>query len=229
MERRGAGKDGLIFFGDGFIFVRWFYVLQNAASSLSMTDAPACYLAPSRGFACAYVRLARRTQLVLSPPPCLTSTLIFTEASPRLTPHASHPHTNCFPDLYGNDESEFAVPTEQPEEPAVKSEPSEKQETAKKEASPSPQPAAPAPIASSSTESTQPLQFAAVKEPESLPTNALAPQSQVPVYTSPTTQQIPTYQERQESDYSEMAPQRADSSYPPLDRPVRPSEMKEEG
>ncbi|TCD68165.1 hypothetical protein EIP91_011443 [Steccherinum ochraceum] len=129
--------------------------------------------------------------------------------------------------LYGNDEPEFAVPTGQAEDPAVKSEP-EKHETVKKETTPPPQPSAPA-AASSSADSSKPsLQVSVKQEPEPHTINAISPQSQVPVYTSPTTQQIPTYQERQDNDYSEMAPQRSDTGYP-SDRPVRPSEMKEEG
>ncbi|THH26495.1 hypothetical protein EUX98_g7692 [Antrodiella citrinella] len=131
-------------------------------------------------------------------------------------------------DLYGNDESEFAVPTTHADEPAVKTESSEKQEV-KREASPSPPPPASAPASATNAESSKSAQAASTLNEATPQAYAPAPQSQVPVYTSPTTQQIPTYQERQDVDYSDMAPQRADSGYPPLDRPVRPSEMKEEG
>ena len=47
-------------------------------------------------------------------------------------------------------------------------------------------------------------------------------------YDEPTTQQIPTYQERQEPEYQTPA-QHLDGSAFGGNRPVRPSEMKEEG
>ena len=127
--------------------------------------------------------------------------------------------------------SEFAVPTEHTED-IVKSEPSEKQEVIKQEASPPPQLSTSAPSVSNGSDSVkiaQPSTTAKETASQSPTTNAAPTTSQVPVYTSPTTQQIPTYQERQESDYADMTQPRNDSGYPPLDRPVRPSEMKEEG
>lgn len=135
-----------------------------------------------------------------------------------------------FADLYGNDEPEFAVPTEPAEEP-VKSESSENNETLK-EASPPPKASPSGPAPTSTAETTTAEQYDSDyndTNDQHQSNNAPASQSQVPVYTSPATQQIPTYQERQDSDYPEMAPQHTDSAYVPLDRPVRPSEMKEEG
>ncbi|KAH8083295.1 hypothetical protein BXZ70DRAFT_578227 [Cristinia sonorae] len=131
---------------------------------------------------------------------------------------------DLYGDLYGNDEPEFAVPTEPAEDP-VKSEPVQ-HDTVKKEASPTPQPSAP--VSTGASDNLKPSR--ASPTPKQPATQAQAPQSQsqVPVYTSPTTQQIPTYQERQD-EYSEMAPTLPDSAYSQLDRPVRPSEMKEEG
>lgn len=45
----------------------------------------------------------------------------------------------------------------------------------------------------------------------------------------PATQQIPTYQERQEPEYQDRSAQRLDPTFGGMNRPVRPSEMKEEG
>ena len=127
-----------------------------------------------------------------------------------------------FADLYGNDESEFAVPTE-PEE-ADKSDPVENEEL--EEEVSLPQQAAPAHSSAAPTETSKPAQPAPIAQdtaPLSPSASTTPAQSQVPVYTSPTTQQIPTYQERQD-DYADMG-----ASRPAQDRPVRPSEMKEEG
>lgn len=133
-------------------------------------------------------------------------------------------NSDTFADLYGNDESEFAVPTE-PEEP-VKEE--ELEETVKlesptvssytqvnalaEEQKPS--------IGASPPSSHQQNHSATSSTAQSIPTS----------YTSEqTTQQIPTYQERQ--DTADLSPMNHGStSYAgQVDRPVRPSEMKEEG
>ncbi|RPD55104.1 hypothetical protein L226DRAFT_574875 [Lentinus tigrinus ALCF2SS1-7] len=123
---------------------------------------------------------------------------------------------DLYGDLYGNDENEFVVPTE-PEASPVKA---EVKEPVKEEAKPvvkqEPQPI---PTSTSSDE----------HNPYS-PRSSEATTSAIPSYTSPPTQQIPIYQERQ-PDHREPAPPRHDSyqGAPGVDRPVRPSEMKEEG
>lgn len=49
-------------------------------------------------------------------------------------------------------------------------------------------------------------------------------------YDEQATQQIPTYQERQTPEYRDPSAARGDGGYGgALNRPVRPSEMKEEG
>ncbi|TFK88340.1 hypothetical protein K466DRAFT_598703 [Polyporus arcularius HHB13444] len=125
---------------------------------------------------------------------------------------------DLYGDLYGNDENEFAVPTDR-QAPPVKA---ETRETVKEE-----------------------TQHTSVSEPQPIPTSTSsedykpysprpsdATTSAIPSYTSgdPPTQQIPIYQERQ-TDYREPAPPRHDTyqGAPGADRPVRPSEMKEEG
>ena len=119
-------------------------------------------------------------------------------------------------EAHGNDENEFVVPTE-PEAPAVKA---ETQDYVKEEPKPivkqEPQPIP----TSTSSEDYKPYS----PRPSETATSA------IPSYTSPPTQQIPIYQERQ-PDYREPAPPRHDSyqGAPGADRPVRPSEMKEEG
>jgi hypothetical protein len=57
---------------------------------------------------------------------------------------------------------------------------------------------------------------------------AVAPASYMP----PATQQIPTYEQPQPSEYRDMAPSRGEGGYqsiPVNERAVRPSEMKDEG
>ncbi|KAI0751816.1 hypothetical protein C8Q80DRAFT_1218419 [Daedaleopsis nitida] len=118
-----------------------------------------------------------------------------------------------FADLYGNDESEFAVPTAQTEPPPPRAEQPAVKEEPKPSIQQEPQPIAT--VISSYEDRTS--------NPPPSATNA------IPSYTS-SAQQIPTYQERQ-PDYREPAPPRHDTyqGAPGADRPVRPSEMKEEG
>ncbi|KAI0915550.1 hypothetical protein AcV5_003737 [Taiwanofungus camphoratus] len=126
---------------------------------------------------------------------------------------------DLYGDLYGNDESEFAVPTEQPEE-YVKT---ESQDPSLHQEEPQPvkteTPSTPAKLPPSNTP---------VDTAQHLPSQGSNAPATIPSYTSPPTQQIPTYQERQTPEYREPPPPRQDGHYP-VDRPVRPSEMKEEG
>lgn len=142
------------------------------------------------------------------------------EVSKRYLLRGMHigPHKRA--DLYANDESEFVVPTEQPEPSPVKTEPTVKEETKPIPAKQEPQPIPTLSSISSPPEDHKPLPSA---------TNGSAA-SAIPSYSSPPTQHIPTYQERQ-PDYREPAPPRHDTyqGAPGVDRPVRPSEMKEEG
>ncbi|CAL1701881.1 unnamed protein product [Somion occarium] len=134
---------------------------------------------------------------------------------------------DLYGDLYGNDESEFAVPTEHVDEHAKKEE--DRSEVPKQE---SPPPSTYTAIDTLSEDRKPSIADSIANQPQPIPaaSSAMAPTS----YTSQqATQQIPTYQERQEPEYSsEVA---AMTSRPPsgyagqLDRPVRPSEMKEEG
>ncbi|KAI0687226.1 hypothetical protein C8Q76DRAFT_635604 [Earliella scabrosa] len=120
---------------------------------------------------------------------------------------------DLYGDLYGNDESEFAVPTEQAEPPSTKAEPVVKEE---------PKP--------SVKLEPQPIATVVTSYEDHNPQSPASSTSAIPSYTSQPTQQIPIYQERQ-PDYREPAPPRHDSyqGAPGADRPVRPSEMKEEG
>ncbi|KAJ3475929.1 hypothetical protein NLI96_g11507 [Meripilus lineatus] len=125
-----------------------------------------------------------------------------------------------FVDLYGNDESEFAVPTDSNDDKAH----TETAESPKSEESPS----KPLPTTSQVTAVKPSSSTAASETPatQSIPTSTSPPLSKP---SPPLTQQIPTYQERQDTDYSQI-PSRTDTNYSvPQDRPVRPSEMKEEG
>ncbi|KAH9853288.1 hypothetical protein C2E23DRAFT_884889 [Lenzites betulinus] len=137
---------------------------------------------------------------------------------------------DLYGDLYGNDENEFAVPTtELPEEPPVKTSPvpvKQEEHIAPKEESHSET----APLAASAPTSSAP-EYEDVKS-YTIQTSTSPATSSIPSYTSPPAQQIPTYEERQPTDLREPPPPRHDAVYqgvPGVDRPVRPSEMKEEG
>ncbi|KAL6304129.1 hypothetical protein BKA93DRAFT_733769 [Sparassis latifolia] len=124
---------------------------------------------------------------------------------------------DLYGDLYGNDESEFTVPMEQPEE------------NGKSDTAESPRKEAPAP-AKAEAPPTKVAQTTTSTESSSQPSHASITPTAIPPYTSPPTQQIPTYQDRLTPEYREPPPARQDVGYqPPIDRPVRPSEMKEEG
>jgi hypothetical protein len=122
------------------------------------------------------------------------------------------------PDLYGNDEAEYS---EQPEE--FPKETSEIVPSAKETAPP-------AKVATSS-------KIEVVSPPSKVEPEALHVEDNVhdlqslnaaqQSYDEPTTQQIPTYQERQEPEYHDPSAQ-LEGSFG-MNRPVRPSEMKEEG
>ncbi|KAI0333423.1 hypothetical protein GY45DRAFT_1389943 [Cubamyces sp. BRFM 1775] len=137
---------------------------------------------------------------------------------------------DLYGDLYGNDDNEFAVPTSEPsEQPSAKesSEPTreEPQVAVKSEPVQDPYPAT-----SSVKPSTSISQYEDVK-PSPIPTVHSPVTNTIPSYSSPPTQQIPTYEERQPTDLRQPPP-RHDAGYqgvPGVDRPVRPSEMKEEG
>lgn len=124
-------------------------------------------------------------------------------------------------DLYAAEENEYAVPIHDPEH-QVKT---ENHEPIKEEAKPvvKQEPAQP-------TQSKPP----ASSPPEDVKSH-MSPSDQsgasaIPSYTSPPTQQIATYEDRT-NEYREAATPRHDSYQGALgvDRPVRPSEMKEEG
>ncbi|KAI0820718.1 hypothetical protein BC628DRAFT_833993 [Trametes gibbosa] len=137
---------------------------------------------------------------------------------------------DLYGDLYGNDENEFAVPTtELPEEQPVKVIPEQtKQEghiVSKEEPHTEP-------ISSTISAHTPSAPEYEDVKPHTIQTNTPPPTSSIPSYTSPPAQQIPTYEERQPTDLRELPPPRHDAVYqgvPGVDRPVRPSEMKEEG
>ncbi|KAI0771700.1 hypothetical protein BD413DRAFT_475692 [Trametes elegans] len=136
---------------------------------------------------------------------------------------------DLYGDLYGNDENEFAVPTtEQPEQSPVKQE--------------APEQTTEEPLASKREPSQEPLLATSnVKPPTTTTSEDVKPlqaqaqshdSNSIPSYMSPPTQQIPIYEERQPTDLREPPPPRHDAGYqgvPGVDRPVRPSEMKEEG
>ena len=138
--------------------------------------------------------------------------------------------TDSCVDLYGNDDNEFVVPTSEPsEQPSAKESPEqardEPQTAAKSEPAQDSYPAT-----SSVKPSTSTSQFEDVK-PSPIPTVHSPVTNTIPSYSSPPTQQIPTYEERQPTDLRQPPP-RHDAGYqgvPGVDRPVRPSEMKEEG
>lgn len=85
----------------------------------------------------------------------------------------------------------------------------------------------------------KPAETTTTKAPTSIDTSTVqsysAPSSaQTPIAPaiSPPTQQIPTYEEPQASDYRELPPPRNDGGYQNIsvaERSVRPSEMKDEG
>ena len=127
-------------------------------------------------------------------------------------------------DLYGNDDTEYAAPPEQAEVPE-KSEPQDSPVATKRESPPPMKPIA----------TTQPTSSSPKAEPEPFlsPVDQTSPQSfaaDSSGYGDQPTQQIPTYQDNESNEYREPPPNRPDQSFAgALNRPVRPSEMKEEG
>ncbi|KAI0637543.1 hypothetical protein C8Q77DRAFT_373604 [Trametes polyzona] len=145
---------------------------------------------------------------------------------------------DLYGDLYGNDENEFAVPTTEPEQPPAQ----EAHEQVKQEEQPSvsvkqEHPKSPTPPTTTTAPQPVPSYSEDVKPPmpqsNAYESNGYeVPTSSIPTYTEPPVQQIPTYEERQRPVSREPPPPRDDAGYqgvPGVDRPVRPSEMKEEG
>ncbi|KAJ7476941.1 heterogeneous nuclear ribonucleoprotein HRP1 [Mycena galericulata] len=120
---------------------------------------------------------------------------------------------DLYGDLYGNDEPDFA---EQSQEDGTTAESTSQPEPAAKPAAkPAPTPA-PASIDNSQQQS------------QSGPTSAQAPIAPF----VPVTQQIPTYEQPQPSEYRNAGPSAGDGAYQNIsvsERSVRPSEMKDEG
>ena len=116
--------------------------------------------------------------------------------------------TDLYKDLYGPDDNDFASATEtaqdlsrlDPQEPDDDDEPL----------------SLPKPV---ELTSKLPLKLEAIQQSSTAPKLEPSP--------PPPTQQIPTYQQ-QASDYNQASPPRTDD-YQNMNRPVRPSEMKEEG
>ncbi|OCH93258.1 hypothetical protein OBBRIDRAFT_725211 [Obba rivulosa] len=135
---------------------------------------------------------------------------------------------DLYGDLYGNDDNDFSpglAPQAEPD--SAKPEPQEIQKP--KEPSPvpvkieqytEPAPAVAKPIPTVTSDTT----------PQPPPTSNAPANANADTYAVPT-QQIPTYEERSTPDYREPAQQRQDYAAmgAPINRPVRPSEMKEEG
>ncbi|KAJ3551298.1 hypothetical protein NM688_g4784 [Phlebia brevispora] len=133
---------------------------------------------------------------------------------------------DLYGDLYGNDESEFAVPTDQTE---ATQEPQEAAPPTAKRESPPPVKISTTPVPAPKASPTPPKQEPSASPIESTSQQPTSNGAISSPYTTPT-QQIPTYQERDASDYHDQAQQGGAGNYPAgMNRPVRPSEMKEEG
>ncbi|KAI8984853.1 hypothetical protein BD414DRAFT_67229 [Trametes punicea] len=138
---------------------------------------------------------------------------------------------DLYGDLYGIDDNEFAVPTtEQPEQQSTKDSPEQPEQPEEEQRTtansiPSQEPPPATTSAKPSTPASQ------LEETKFQPASAPQAINTIPSYMSPPTQQIPTYEERQPTDLH-SPPARRDVGYQGVagvDRPVRPSEMKEEG
>lgn len=156
---------------------------------------------------------------------CLTSTLTCTEVRTQRSTCPSHQFIRLA-DLYGNDDTEYAAPPEQAEAPE-KSEPQSPTIVKRESTPPLVKPVATAPPATSSPPKAEP-------EPSLSPVEQISPQTYDAAegsgYGDQATQQIPTYQDNESNEYREPPPNRPDQSYSGAqNRPVRPSEMKEEG
>lgn len=126
----------------------------------------------------------------------------------------------CLPDLYGNDEADFA---EQATEEKTDSPTADGVETTTKYSVKLEEPASnKSGLSAIDTSSQQ-------QQQQSYSTSSSA-QTPIAPFIQPT-QQIPTYEQPQPSDYREL-PARAEGAYqniPVPERSVRPSEMKDEG
>ncbi len=130
-------------------------------------------------------------------------------------------------DLYGNDESEYAVPTDQGESTQ---EPQEQAPSTLKRESPPPINTSASPQPAVKTASTPPRQEPSLSPTEETSQQLNASNGATSSYSAAQTQQIPTYQERDVGDYHDQSHQGGAGNYPGgVNRPVRPSEMKEEG
>ncbi|KAI0689102.1 hypothetical protein BC835DRAFT_1370485 [Cytidiella melzeri] len=128
---------------------------------------------------------------------------------------------DLYGDLYGNDEAEY---TEEPETPS---------NAASEPAAPAKEPAqlvkvatAPKPTTTSPPKPEQPESAHVEEEVHDM--QSLNTAQEHASYDEFATQQIPTYQERQEPEYHDLSAQRLGGDFG-MNRPVRPSEMKEEG
>jgi hypothetical protein len=152
---------------------------------------------------------------LLSPPTtipqCPTSTQTSTAVNTLLTLYPPTYHSSL--DLYGNDEPEFGEQTEDGT-------------TAEATSQPDPKPAAkpaPAPAPATST----PAAAETSQQQSHPPAQAQAP---IPSF-APVTQQIPTYEQPQPSEYRNAGASSAEAyqNMSAAERSVRPSEMKDEG
>ncbi|GJE99436.1 RNA-binding domain-containing protein [Phanerochaete sordida] len=129
---------------------------------------------------------------------------------------------DLYGDLYGNDEAEYSAPPEQPE-PVVKEETRDSPVATRAATPPPSKPAA----------ATLPTPSPPKVEPDSPSAEQISLQPTSPDdsgFANLATQQIPTYQDNDSSEYREPPPNRQDQNYAgAANRPVRPSEMKEEG
>jgi len=129
--------------------------------------------------------------------------------------------TKSFSDLYENDFTDQAQ--EETEAPSPTTEPAPKE---------TPAAAPPKPAVSTPNGTAKPVPAAIETSSERsyvIPTSEQSPST--PSF-APATQQIPTYEQPQPSEYREQPPLRSDGSYqniPVPERTVRPSEMKDEG
>ncbi|KAJ7124555.1 hypothetical protein C8R44DRAFT_735022 [Mycena epipterygia] len=118
---------------------------------------------------------------------------------------------DLYGDLYGNDEPDFA---EQAPEDGATADAASQPET-----KPAPAPAAPAPATIDTSQQSHPGPASA--------------QAQTPIAPFiPVTQQIPTYEQPQPSEYRNAGASSGDGAYQNIsvsERSVRPSEMKDEG
>ncbi|KAF8876001.1 hypothetical protein BD779DRAFT_1475837 [Infundibulicybe gibba] len=128
---------------------------------------------------------------------------------------------DLYGDLYGNDEADFPETNEEKDAQPV-AEPT----TTDPRTAPASKPAE----TSTSKPPTAPPLETSVPASQS-PTQISAPTPIAPTFV-PQTQQIPTYEQPQPSEYRDMSASRSDGMYqniPVNERTVRPSEMKDEG